>query len=141
MTSSLISVQPVAYPACIASSSIAVPGSNTEPITAWSASQGWDSTDNLPVNSWLPSGSWVPVDSSEASKALALGHPEKVDYFYGHHDENRIQFSRGRNLTLAPAQRGEPLNYFVYPYVEVDGKKYDAVERKFSFQDMESSGQ
>ena len=44
---------------------------------------------------------WVPVDSSEASK-----NPAKRDYFFGHHDENRLEFSRGRHLTLAPAQQG-----------------------------------
>ena len=79
---------------------------------------------------------WVPVDSSEGAKALALGNPTKKDYFYGHHDENRLQFTQGRNLTLAPAQKGGPLNYFIYPYAEVDGKEYPKVERKFSFQDM-----
>jgi transglutaminase-like putative cysteine protease len=82
---------------------------------------------------------WVPVDSSEGSKALALGNVEKKNYFFGHHDENRIQFSAGRNLVLAPAQKGAPLNYFVYPYAEVDGKEYPKVERKFSFQDLEDT--
>jgi transglutaminase-like putative cysteine protease len=79
---------------------------------------------------------WVPVDSSEAAKALALGNTAKKEYFYGHHDENRLEFSRGRHLVLNPSQKGEPLNFFVYPYAEVDGKKYDAVDRKFSFADL-----
>ena len=75
---------------------------------------------------------WVPVDSSEASK-----NPAKRDYFFGHHDENRLEFSRGRNLTLTPAQHGPPLNFFVYPYAEVDGKPHDAIDRKFTFADRE----
>ena len=79
-------------------------------------------------------GRWVPVDSSEAAK-----NPAKKEYFYGHHDENRIEFSRGRYVKLAPTQKGEPLNFFVYPYVEVDGKKYDKVERKFAFADQEQA--
>jgi transglutaminase-like putative cysteine protease len=79
---------------------------------------------------------WVPVDSSEAAKALAKGDPARKDYYYGHHDENRIEFSRGRNLTLEPAQQAGPLNFFVYPYAEVDGKKHDALERKLSFTDL-----
>lgn len=79
---------------------------------------------------------WVPVDSSEAAKALAHNDVAKKDYFYGHHDENRIEFSRGRHLTLAPPQKGAPLNFFVYPYVEVDGKKHDAVDHKFAFADL-----
>jgi transglutaminase-like putative cysteine protease len=71
---------------------------------------------------------WVPVDSSEASK-----NPAKRDYFFGHHDENRLEFSRGRHLTLTPAQQGPPLNFFVYPYAEVDGRPHDAIDRKFTF--------
>lgn len=79
---------------------------------------------------------WVPVDSSEAAKAIAKGDLAKKDYYYGHHDENRIEFSRGRNLTLVPAQKAGPLNYFVYPYAEIDGQKYDGIDRKFSFADL-----
>ena len=75
---------------------------------------------------------WVPVDSSEASK-----NPAKRDYFFGHHDENRLEFSRGRHLTLTPEQHGPPLNFFVYPYAEVDGRPHDAIERKFTFTDRE----
>lgn len=74
---------------------------------------------------------WVPVDSSEAAK-----HPDKRDYFFGHHDENRLEFSRGRNLVLAPPQQGSRLNFFIYPYVEVDGKPHEAVERKITFADL-----
>jgi transglutaminase-like putative cysteine protease len=79
---------------------------------------------------------WVPVDSSEASK-----NPEKRDYFFGAHDENRVQLSLGRDLVLQPRQKGEPLNYFIYPYVEVDGKPHDAIEKKFAFRDLESPSQ
>jgi len=82
---------------------------------------------------------WVPVDSSEAAKAIATNNPARKEYFYGHHDENRLEFSRGRHLPLRPPQKGDPLNFFVYPYAEVDGKKYEAVDRKFYFQDLDSS--
>ncbi len=74
---------------------------------------------------------WVPVDSSEASK-----NPMKRDYFFGHHDENRLEFSRGRNLTMAPPQQGPPLNFFIYPYAEVDGKPHAAVDHAFTFDDL-----
>jgi transglutaminase-like putative cysteine protease len=73
---------------------------------------------------------WIPVDISEAWK-----HPEKRDYFFGSHDVNRVQFSMGRDLRLTPAQDGKPLNYFVYPYVEVDGQEYSNVSMEFSFND------
>ena len=77
---------------------------------------------------------WIPVDISEAWK-----HPEKKDYFFGSHDVNRVQFTMGRDLHLSPAQAGKPLNYFVYPYVEVDGREYPNVSTEFSFADMGSA--
>jgi transglutaminase-like putative cysteine protease len=75
-------------------------------------------------------GGWVPVDISEAWKDQS-----KHEYYFGAHDENRVQFSTGRDLRLNPAQAGEPLNYFIYPYVESDGKKYENVSNDFSFTD------
>ena len=80
-----------------------------------------------------PKHGWVPVDISEAWK-----HQEKRDYFFGAHDVNRVQFSMGRDLRLSPAQDGSPLNYFVYPYVEVAGKEYPNVSLAFSFADVDA---
>ncbi|HTS38168.1 MAG TPA: transglutaminase-like domain-containing protein [Candidatus Solibacter sp.] len=74
---------------------------------------------------------WIPVDISEAWK-----HPEKKDYFFGSHDANRVQFSMGRDLKLSPAQEGKPLNYFVCPYVEVDGREFSNVSMAFSYADV-----
>jgi transglutaminase-like putative cysteine protease len=75
---------------------------------------------------------WIPVDSSEAAK-----NPAKRAYFSGHHDENRLEFSRGRNLTLVPPQQGPPLNFFVYAYAEVDGRTHEAIDHKFTFNDRQ----
>jgi hypothetical protein len=72
---------------------------------------------------------WIPVDISEAWQQ------SKKDYFFGAHDENRVQFSVGRDIELSPRQAGEPLNYFVYPYVESGGRKYENVSNDFSFAD------
>ena len=80
---------------------------------------------------FVADNAWVPVDISEAWKDQS-----KKDYFFGAHDENRVQFSVGRDIRLSPAQAGEPLNYFVYPYVESDGKKYENVSNDFSFSDQ-----
>ena len=74
---------------------------------------------------------WIPVDISEAWK-----HPENRDYFFGSHDVNRMQFSMGRDLKLSPTQNGKPLNYFVYPYVEVDGQEHGNISLAFSFADV-----
>jgi hypothetical protein len=75
-----------------------------------------------------PRHGWIPVDISEAWK-----HPEKKDFFFGAHDANRVEFTVGRDLVLSPKQDGEPLNYFVYPYVEIGGKEYGNVLLAFSF--------
>jgi hypothetical protein len=40
----------------------------------------------------------------------------------------------GRDIRLDPPQQGGPLNYFIYPYAELDGKPL-ALSSKFSFQD------
>jgi transglutaminase-like putative cysteine protease len=77
---------------------------------------------------------WIPVDISEAWKAK-----QKQDYFFGSVDANRVQLSTGRDVTLSPKQDGPPLNYFVYPYVEVDGKPYEKLEKQFSFEEVKSS--
>jgi transglutaminase-like putative cysteine protease len=73
---------------------------------------------------------WVPIDASEAVK-----HSDRREYFFGHHDENRLELSRGRNLTLSPAQHGPALNFFVDPYAEVDGRPHRAVDRRVTFRD------
>jgi len=76
---------------------------------------------------------WVPVDISEANK-----DPKKKDYYFGNLTEDRVTFSTGRDIELEPKQDGPPLNFFVYPYVEVDGKPYpgDKVKRKFTWKDL-----
>jgi transglutaminase-like putative cysteine protease len=74
---------------------------------------------------------WVPVDASEAAK-----NPARREYFFGAHDENRVELSKGRDVTLIPRQQGAELNYFVYPYVELDGAKYSSFDTGYSYQDL-----
>jgi transglutaminase-like putative cysteine protease len=74
---------------------------------------------------------WVPVDASEAAK-----DPQRRDYFFGAHDENRVEFTRGRDITLTPKQRADALNYFIYPYAEVDGKPFSSVNKIFKYRDL-----
>ncbi len=74
---------------------------------------------------------WIPVDASEASK-----DPSRREYFFGALDENRVEFSRGRDLVLTPPQQGEPLNYFIFPYAEIDGKPLAGVETIVSYRDL-----
>jgi transglutaminase-like putative cysteine protease len=83
---------------------------------------------------FLPEGKgWIPVDISEANQ-----HPELTEYYFGNLSENRVSFSVGRDIDLEPRQKGPPLNFFIYPYVEVDGKALPAekVVRAFSYKDL-----
>lgn len=77
----------------------------------------------------VPGRTWVPVDISEASKMK-----DKADYFFGAHTSNRVTLSVGRDIVLEPAQAGEPLNYFLAPYAEADGKPV-ATSKDWSFTD------
>ncbi len=81
---------------------------------------------------WLDKQGWVPVDISEADK-----NPTLKEYYFGNLTENRVTFSQGRDLTLVPKQAGKPLNFFIYPYVEVDGKPWPAekVKLEVSYKD------
>jgi transglutaminase-like putative cysteine protease len=76
----------------------------------------------------LPGSGWVVVDPADVRKAIlekkiTVEEAKPIrDYYFGAVDENRIAFGTGRDLKLNPPQRGEPLNYFMYPYAEADGK-------------------
>jgi transglutaminase-like putative cysteine protease len=79
---------------------------------------------------YLEGAGWVPVDISEAWL-----DKKKYAYYFGTVDANRMRFSLGRDINLVPRQSGPPVNYFVYPYAEVDGKPFAGVEKNFTFRD------
>ena len=76
---------------------------------------------------------WVPVDISEANR-----NPELKDYYFGNLTEDRVRFTTGRDIDLVPRQKGTPLNFFIYPYAEVDGQPYppEKITRSFAYQDV-----
>ena len=80
----------------------------------------------------IDSRGWIPVDISEADK-----DPKLKEYYFGNLTENRVTFTTGRDINLVPRQASPPLNYFVYPHIEVDGKPWprEKIELKFSYQD------
>ena len=80
---------------------------------------------------YLDGVGWVPVDASEAWK-----NPAKHDYFFGAHDTNRVFFTYGRDIRLSADQKGERLNYFIYPYAEVNGQAVKNLQTRFSFRDL-----
>jgi hypothetical protein len=76
----------------------------------------------------------MPVDISEADK-----HPEMKDYYFGDLTADRVMFSIGRDLKLVPASTQEPLNFFIYPHIEVGGRalSQENVALQFAFADKE----
>ncbi|MDP2210146.1 MAG: transglutaminase domain-containing protein [Candidatus Aquicultor sp.] len=87
---------------------------------------------------YQPGYGWVTVDPSDVLKfmlkeKLTLNDAkvqQKRDYFFGAQNENFIDISRGRDVRLIPARTKGKLNYFVYPFAEVDGKALDYLSQK-----------
>jgi transglutaminase-like putative cysteine protease len=77
---------------------------------------------------------WVPVDISEASK-----HPAKRDYYFGGLSADRVVLSVGRDIELVPKAASAPLNFFVHPHLEIEGKSVDAdrVQFRYAYRDLE----
>jgi transglutaminase-like putative cysteine protease len=76
---------------------------------------------------------WMPVDISEADK-----HPEMTEYYFGNLTPDRVAFTTGRDLVLDPPQQGPALNYFIYPYAEVEGEPVErkAFQLEFAYEDL-----
>jgi len=71
---------------------------------------------------------WIPLDASEAHKT------GRHDDYFGRLPSDRVAFTHGRDLILEPPQQGEPLNFFVYPYVEIDGKAVETPPWKLRYE-------
>lgn len=79
---------------------------------------------------YLPGYAWVPVDPSDVRKVmlnegLSIDDPkvqEAREYYFGNQTESYVDFYTGRDIVLNPTQASAPLNYFMYPYAEVDGQ-------------------
>ncbi len=80
---------------------------------------------------YTPDHGWVPVDISEADK-----HPALTSYYFGHLSPHRLALTTGRDLVLTPPQNGPPLNFWVYPYVEVGGKPWSQLDYNFRYQNL-----
>lgn len=87
------------------------------------------------VEFWLPDVGWIPIDASEAFK-----YPEKRELYYGTHPADRVQFTTGRDLKLGSRHLDRPLNYFIYPYLEISGKQMEIeVRTRFRYRERARS--
>lgn len=70
----------------------------------------------------------VPLDAADARRWADAGQKAVSDSLFGSLvlERTAVAFSRGRDLTLSPPQKARPLNYFIYPYAEADGKTVPA---------------
>lgn len=78
--------------------------------------------------------SWVPVDASEASKSA---DPAVRAFLFGNLGADRIEFTRGRDLAVTP-KTSEPLNIFIYPRAEANGKVVGAPSATLEIRDVAS---
>ena len=77
---------------------------------------------------YQPGAGWTQTDPADVRKAM-LGKmmtPEQEakvrEYYRSAVGPNRIVLSKtGRGIMLNPPQNGDLLNYFMYPYAEIDG--------------------
>jgi hypothetical protein len=73
------------------------------------------------------------VDASDAAK---VKDPAKTAYLFGNLDPDRFVISTGRDLMLTPPQKEGPVNFMIYPYVEVDGKAYAETKIRLEYRDL-----
>jgi transglutaminase-like putative cysteine protease len=82
---------------------------------------------------WFKDGNrWIPLDASDARRWLDKDRADQRNYLFGNLITERaaVALSRGRDITLVPAQKAPPLNYFIYPYAESNG---DPVKADWTF--------
>lgn len=90
---------------------------------------------------YLPGVGWVPVNPADVRKKMLVEDltlkeaAHYIEYYFGSVDPYRILLVReGRDVTLTPPQEAGPLNYFMYPYAELDGRALDYMDHKlFSY--------
>ena len=82
---------------------------------------------------WAPKQGWVPVDASDAAKTK---EPVKKAYLFGNLDPDRFDITVGRDLTLSPPQKDGTLNFFIYPYVEVDGRTFLETKIRLDYRNL-----
>lgn len=83
---------------------------------------------------YLPGIGWMPVDAADVRKIALERKVTRIEevkdvreFYFGSLDENRVAFGTGRDVQPNPPQKAGKLNYFMYPYAEVDGRPLDSL--------------
>ena len=80
-----------------------------------------------------------------APPSINDGITRRADRFrrYRVRERGRLPIQRYRRFRASSARArryrwmlAEPLNYFIYPYAEVDGRPHEPVEQRFFFRDL-----
>ncbi|MDQ7038160.1 MAG: transglutaminase family protein [Aquificota bacterium] len=81
-------------------------------------------------------GEWIPVDPADVTKVVLKERPPKDHprvefakvYLFGSWDPHWVAYNWARDFVLEPEQEEKPLNFFGYPYAEVDGTPVNWLE-------------
>jgi transglutaminase-like putative cysteine protease len=67
---------------------------------------------------------WLPLDASDGRRWQDAKRQDVTDKLSSQLvlERSAVAMSKGRDIVLEPKQAGPPLNYFIYPYAEADGK-------------------
>lgn len=70
---------------------------------------------------------WRPLDPADVVKLTDEKQPPELvkharEYLFGKAEGNWVAFNHGRDFLLNPPSASGPVNYFMYPYGESDGK-------------------
>lgn len=79
---------------------------------------------------FAPDLGWVPVDASCSTKYAKHGLFESLEV-------NHATLSKGRDIVLAPPQKGEAMLFFYSAYADVDGIKHADTKRNFTFRALD----
>ncbi len=60
-----------------------------------------------------------------------------MDYLFGNLDHDRVLFSIGRDIELVPKSANGPVNFFIYPIMEVGGVRSSNYIQSFYFENIE----
>lgn len=89
---------------------------------------------------YLPGTGWVPVDPADVMKEMQEQNLDLAavkryrDYYFGTVDEYRITLHKGGRGIQFTEGNAQKVNYFMYPYAEIDGKALDYCQpKKFHF--------